>query len=744
MDTIMMAPPKDCSVYVRRMHEKNISPMPFIGLYVAAASTLCSIAMLLNSNVAFYNSLSDLNLHLSGNFFALNATWLTLLAVATKLTADLTTPMLSFEDNLTKISGTVFFVLAMGNAFTSLGSKNDKDILNNITALSILVITSLVDLCIQLSTGALDFWLFPEIIYAIVFLCFMIITLVCSALAVPAIKKRADSKYQKLGKQMESGQQRHPHTVEELRLSISKYWVMAVSGSPRFLMERLVTFVFMSIICMFSSLVSFLGLRRYAYKFCDKLSDYKWSVYLILLSQYFAALQSLTVVIILLIGVVGYKYEDNGIKISIEEFTIESYWTEKLVEWRHSPIPMRFKRRAVRKLLHNVKALVLTLFIQLQSAIIIWCKFCYVLAFYTMLPLAFLVNLLGRLVNHYLGNFFYKNEVSNDPAGILEIHLNSFVILLEGEKQLPKELLRKIISKGNKNVGMGRMQRPQNLINLLHQSFSFSGVVEFDSNLVPSLLSSEEPPNCWTLPVVTLASIIIALPNIASQHVDWLVSSVDEGLRYASLIDVLDDKCGSKNIKNAADVVWVGVELHKKWFDIDLGRLSREVNSAKEIIQVLANEAEKTVMKFSSIENKILVENPLFWPANVLAANSMYRISRTILLSHQNVEYEAEDLFKKLSCTIADILVACLINLPHLIATKYKCNTIEERENNVRDAAILLGETEDILRHFEECQLSSPSQPLFIDEWRRWMEREDPTVSASATSNEDVVVQVYL
>nr|GMC84746.1 uncharacterized protein LOC109189816 [Ipomoea batatas] len=449
--------------------------MPFVGLYAAAASTICSIAMLLNSmykQLSFYKHTKTF--HFSSKYFALNATWLTLLAVATKLTGDLTTQMHSPRDNLTKISSTAFLTMAMGNFFTTLASMTDKDILINVTALGILVTTVLVNLCIQLSTHVLEFSLFPKILFIMVLLVCTFITIVCSALAVPAIKKRSESKYQTIHNniQLLEGQQ---HTVEEMRLSITKYWVMAASASPQFMMT----------------------------------------------------------------------------------------------------------------------------------------------------------------------------------------------------------------------------------------SFSFDGVREFDSNRVSSLLY-DELSNCWALPIVTLTSIAITLPNIESQHVDWLVSSVDEGLHYVRLIDALDEKHYLKGIKSAADVVWVGVELHKKWLD-----------------------AERIVMEFWC------EENPLYWPANVLAANSMYRVSNTILLCYENDECRPEEVFRKLICMIADILAACLTNLSHLIVTKCSCNAIEQREKNVREAAILVGETENILKHFKERQLTSigPDHPLYIDDWRRWMERRIPNISTSATHN---------
>nr|GMC80613.1 disease resistance protein RPM1-like [Ipomoea batatas] len=566
--------------------DDNDSAMPIIGVYVAAASLACSFAMFLSSCLAFINSFPKFNVRFSRNIFALNATWLTLLAVAIKLAGDVSTPKWSLRDIWVKNMSTIFLTVAMGNFFTSLGSMSNTDILTNVTALSILVITVLVDLCIEIRTHVFDPSSPYDIIFKIALLFCTWISIVCSALAVPAIKKRAESKYQKLAaSDYEKQQMQQGHTIEELRLSITKYWVMAASGCPRSLMKRLVTFGFTSMMCVLSSLNISVGLGDYEYWNCGKESDYKWSIDFIFYSQFYALYPSALIITVFLIGVLRYKYEENGIKISREEFTIaESYWTEKLVEWRQTSMSMRwFKRRAVRKLIHNIK--------------------------------------------------------------------------------------------------------------------------EFDSNRVPSLLSSE-PPNCWTLPIVTLTSIAIAIPDIASQHVDWLVSSVNEGLRYASLIDVLDEKCGLKGIKKAADVVWVGVELHKKWFDMDLERKIGEISSIKDIVQDLVDVAERIVMKFSSKENIILVENPLYWPANVLAANSMYRIARTILLYFdENGECQAEELFRKVICMIADILTACLTNFGHMIAALLNAEAMQLRKEDViinKNEVIRLWIAEGFVREIDQ------------------------------------------
>nr|GMD53092.1 uncharacterized protein LOC109189563 [Ipomoea batatas]GME06692.1 uncharacterized protein LOC109189563 [Ipomoea batatas] len=744
----------NCTVYVRRMEQKNISPMPFIGLYVAAASLLCSFAMFCNSYVTFFNLFAMFNLPIK--IFGLNATWLTLLAVATKLTGDLTSPMWSYDDNLSKISSTLFLTLAMAQFFTLLGCMSGTAMLGNLMALSILVFTVLVDLCIQLGTGVLDLSLFPESIFAIALLFCMFIAIVCSALAIPAIKKRVESRHQTLVKQMEAEAGQHSLIrVEELRLSITKYWVMAASGSPQFLVTRLASFIFTNIISLFSALIFLLRFGKSNSIFKDwsttchnKESDYKWSITFVISFQFVATVVHAFIATILLTPVMRYKYEDNGIKISRKEFTVEPYWTENLEELKQIPIPMRILRyKLVTKFLHYIKSVILTFCKLLQNLVVILIKFSCVVSFYGWLPLVFILNHLHKQL------LPAGHEVSNDQMREERIDaLSHFVILLEGEKQLPKQFLRSIVVGMNKYIQFRKGPQPCKLLNLLKQSFFYKGAIEFDSSQVPSLLS-EEPLNCWTLPLMTLTSIAVALPNIAYQHVDELISSVDEGLQYASHIDALDENNVLKCIKNAASVAWVGVKLHKNWLGVDLSDKNKEVHSSKEIIQTLANEAERIVKDFSFTGSKYLVENPLYWPANVLAANSMYRISRTILLYYEDGEYQAEELFRKLICMIANILTACLTNLPHVIATKCINNAFEERFRSVRNATILFRETEDILKLFEERQLLGigPSQPLCIDEWRRWMETQDPTVSTSSTdngasstveSNEIVIVQM--
>ncbi|KAI8547811.1 hypothetical protein RHMOL_Rhmol07G0224700 [Rhododendron molle] len=247
-----------------------------------------------------------------------------------------------------------------------------------------------------------------------------------------------------------------------------------------------------------------------------------------------------------------------------------------------------------------------------------------------------------------------------------------------------KEVVEKLI------LGHDRNRKPPicdgSFGDLSHVS-CYKGVADIDSSQVL---------NSWTMPVVTLTSIVVALPNVESQAVDRLISSVCEGLVYAGLGE---ESFSSKaenmlNLKCAADVVWAEVELYRKWLGEDLRKLSLEGKTIEETIQTLVDIAH---------DQRSATERP-----NVLAVNSMYKISQTILKDYEgNTDADKDgNLFEQLSVMIADIFGACLSNLSSVVIRKCYCSAIEEREKSVRRAARLLGEIEEILEILGNKQLT--------------------------------------
>ncbi|KAK9150216.1 hypothetical protein Syun_008525 [Stephania yunnanensis] len=128
------------------------SPVPIIGLYVAGASSVCLLFIALDMYAGFRNR----KRWLPCRFFPLNSVTLTLLAIATKLPVDLTTSMPSLQDQLSKLTGTIFICICMGFFMPSLGFCTESESVSNLISLTIFVITVLVNICIQMHTGLIN------------------------------------------------------------------------------------------------------------------------------------------------------------------------------------------------------------------------------------------------------------------------------------------------------------------------------------------------------------------------------------------------------------------------------------------------------------------------------------------------------------------------------------------------------------------------------------------------------------
>ncbi|CAA7027359.1 unnamed protein product [Microthlaspi erraticum] len=167
-------------------------PLPSIGIYVAAASLICGVSMFADLLHGFRHR----KFWFPCKFFSLNATTLTFITICVKLSVDLNTCMPSRQDQLAKLSSSVLVCTVMANSMPSLGVMVNQDLLMNLMALGILVITDLVNICIQLGTGAI--YVFPqEHALVIVLTLLMFVILSFSAITVPATKRFLELKYKK-------------------------------------------------------------------------------------------------------------------------------------------------------------------------------------------------------------------------------------------------------------------------------------------------------------------------------------------------------------------------------------------------------------------------------------------------------------------------------------------------------------------------------------------------------------------
>ncbi|KAL0417100.1 UNVERIFIED_CONTAM: hypothetical protein Slati_3541900 [Sesamum latifolium] len=688
--------------YEVHIQKKLEAPMPWIGMYIAAASALCSLAMTVDA----FNGFRTKKFWFPCKYFSLNAASLTLLGVAMKLTMDLTSSMMGLNDKIATVSSLVLMSTAMSVFVTSLACMDNNECLLNLTALGILVFTIAGNVCIHNEQMG-EFFdgqvVLAEEMTATIFMLLLFAILCSWSVAVPNARRYIESKYLHMHKiALDEGGESTTgkFSIEELRVTVKKYWVMAETGSPQFVMARSAISGTCGVMCLLLAL----GLGEAHVRLSlpgngfDRIgSNYKWSIDWILIIQSTGVVLGSVAPLWRWFIAARFNISKTGQKSWSEKLEIEMYWTSRLVDWREKPLSVQIRHHKCRKLLHDVKRLALNICIRFQ-----------ILAL---------------------------NDTRDLESGAeVELELSRYVLLLEGEVELPKKILTNICKEVDKLFQNGRRNRPKSLIDLLNMSGNFSGVREFDNNQVPSL-HSQEPRNCWSLPVVTLTSIAISLPNIEAHKVKRLLLGVSEGLSFVKLIEkTLDTNRELVSIRNAADVVWVGVELYKKWQDMDLQDTSlrgRQTNN--ETLQNLSNIAERTVRDFVKDTRDFVMQDPLNWPVKVVAANSMYRITQTILLSHKGDNQLTDGyLFEQLSVMISDILAACLTNLVRVITLKCHSKAIKDREESIRQAAVLLGESEEILEIFQQREIPNldPGKAASIEEWRAYIE-----ASTSASGN---------
>ncbi|MED6215789.1 hypothetical protein PIB30_001407 [Stylosanthes scabra] len=117
-----------CNVDGYMEDDKFSKPMPWIGIYIAAASLACLIAVTADLVLGFRSR----KLWFPCRFFCLNATTLTLIGVAVKLSVDLNTSMPQRSDQLAKLSSSAFICTIMGNIAILLISKLVRVVTNSV------------------------------------------------------------------------------------------------------------------------------------------------------------------------------------------------------------------------------------------------------------------------------------------------------------------------------------------------------------------------------------------------------------------------------------------------------------------------------------------------------------------------------------------------------------------------------------------------------------------------------------
>ncbi|XP_068651022.1 uncharacterized protein [Aristolochia californica] len=676
---------------MRCSDESNYSkPLPWMGLYVAAASLACTFAMATDAVLGVRKR----KLWFPCKYFSLNATSLALIAIATKLPVDLNTTMPRWEDQLTKLSGTIFLCTAMGNFLPSLGKLSDEETISNVVALGISVITIIVNIGIQMGTGVIFvFW--PEHVIIMFFMLVLLVIVVSSALTISTTKQLLEEQYnQKYELALDETDEPNNFSVEKLRESVKKYWMMAHTCSPQYVLGRSALCCASGAFCLLSALIlveavlraQLTGMRG----FCDGESDYEWSTMIIFVSQFIAIVVGTVAPASRWFNSMSFSGSQFRGRYNQPNFWVEKYWVQRLVEWKESALPFPMANRRLRRMAYSLRSRILNFCIQIQKAVVITSKLIRLASTLCIFLLSKLISLCCKRL------FFLKGTLGTMSMSSSNSANGEFVLHLEGEEGLVHLIMKKGSEATQQCIQMGRKLQPTHFLELLNKcTEGFRGVGEFDTEEVESIVP-EKPPNCWSLPLVTLLTIAISLPGTDRYSIEQLLKGIYEGLRYVKLIEKNLDTKGLTNMRDAADFVWQRIDVLDRWFDYDLYKSRHEEQNAEEVIRKLADISKTRLQVFVKQDGD--KKNHLEWPAEVLAANSMYRVSHTILMKHISKTEKVEDLFKWLCTTIADIFGACLTNLPRVISMECICSRIEVREASVREAAYLLGKTEKILK----------------------------------------------
>ncbi|KAD3641913.1 hypothetical protein E3N88_31137 [Mikania micrantha] len=675
-------------------------PMLWIGIYIATASFICILAM----GADLFCGIQNKKLWFPCKYFSLNAASITVIAVTMKLPVDLSSTMPSYTDQATKLGSLGFLCTMMANLMPSLASMDNKTLLANVIGLFIFVITVIVNVCIQINTKAIGhvsldlsytYWSFYSLIaYAyMTMILLLLIIMISSSLTIPTFKGILEFKYQAANKMFLTDQRVQMSIVDKLRQHVRRYWVMAETGNPQFVMAS-------------------------SWEHIEDRSPYKWSTTVIFITQSIGVVVGTIAPVFRCFSVSSFKFVTKWNMNHFMFFNVERYWTQKLHEWKQSPIPFLSMSRRSRIIISNSKDTILSLCVGFQKVVVVSCKVIWLMAtILVVICLSCWKSLLARWCTSTIAS--RTDDIDED--------LSIYVLQIDNNLDLAEEKLKGISNSMNSFILKAIKEENNTLLELLEKSTGFKGVEIFDSDHVQSLLSVELA-NSWSLPIVTLTCIAVALPNIPRDTVGSLFESVGEGLSYAYLVEE-SFHCSSEyvNLRKASMSLWYEVENKCKWLDNPLAKNAFEGKTTIDIIKWFSDKAKELVIELKERPNGELMENP---SKILIAANSMYRITQTILLRYQSNRepITKKQLFAHLNGMIADIFSACFTNIPRVITIRCQESVIEKRETSVKVAAKLLGKTTKIIERLEKFEVPSMDDDKmpYIDEWRLYLKHAIP------------------
>ncbi|CAI9267868.1 unnamed protein product [Lactuca saligna] len=303
---------------------------------------------------------------------------------------------------------------------------------------------------------------------------------------------------------------------------------MAESGNPQFAIACSPVSSTFGVLCSLFSYIPFIILRFFRSDIQNDVSDYKWSIKLIVYLQLTGTLVgSIAPIFRCLTATSHFNLSMKWSMHHLNVFHVEKHWIQRLQHWKHSHVPSYLPGRHRKKVFRNIRNIILNFCIVLQIMVVVICKtIC-------LIPISFLI--LFSYCYHFVKSSlkWFKEEPSPSNSNVISDmeEYTDYVLQIEQDAKLSKRLLRNALNSITRLLQESEKKEPRNLMKLLEKSTGFNGLVEFDNDRVPPL-HPEEIQNCWSLVAVTLTAIALALPNIPNGQIKGLLDSMTEGLQF--------------------------------------------------------------------------------------------------------------------------------------------------------------------------------------------------------------------
>ncbi|KAI3711660.1 hypothetical protein L1987_70199 [Smallanthus sonchifolius] len=320
------------TIYRADLENRYSEPMLWIGMYIALASVCCVLAMVAD----LVHGVRSRKLWFPCKYFSINAASLTVISIAMKLPVDLSGSMPGDVDQVAKLGSMAFMCTMMAHLLPSLATMDNNELLTNIIALCVQVVTLVVNVCIQIQTGVIsngedmgdtltldhrdykhfklvDITEIPNATLATIYVTLLMVLLmiyVCSSLPILLSKQIKESKFKEEDETISKEVKESLLTVEKLKQHLRNYWIMAGSENPQFVIACSATITAAGVICISTTILHTLTMCWTVAGILGKDydSDYKWSTLPIIIIQFVGVVLGTIVPLYRCFGSFGFKW----------------------------------------------------------------------------------------------------------------------------------------------------------------------------------------------------------------------------------------------------------------------------------------------------------------------------------------------------------------------------------------------------------------------------------------------------